>query len=171
IAGDFTPAVGDIVGLVRSRSTWFVNGPYGAPSSGPVALVSSVNGKTGVVVLTAADVDAVPAGAEIGWTGVSVTGAGFTVNTRARIMRHATGQVEIQLDLNVSGATTGTTICTLPTWAAPTDGSPIAFGGATDVHDRVYNMQLALQTNGDLDFHAVNPGLMDRLILNQTYTP
>ncbi|MGH3095234.1 MAG: hypothetical protein ACRDMV_04445, partial [Streptosporangiales bacterium] len=42
IAGDFTPAVGDIVGLVRSRSTWFVNGPYGAPSSGPVALVSSV---------------------------------------------------------------------------------------------------------------------------------
>ncbi|MGH3098322.1 MAG: hypothetical protein ACRDMV_20250 [Streptosporangiales bacterium] len=62
----------------------------------------------------------------IGWTAVSTQSPITTVH-RARIRRHATGQVELQIDADISGFSSGNNVASVPSWAWPTDGESMNF--------------------------------------------
>lgn len=56
----------------------------------------------------------------INWTNLTATGTGISVRNRLRVKRHATGQIEFQVSINIGTGTTsnGQVFCTLPSWAA-----------------------------------------------------
>lgn len=109
----------------------------------------------------------------IDWTNVPIQspaidgGAGYSTH---RVRRLATGQVELQLDVGISGGSGGSVIGTLPTWARPT-GQARRYVPAAPSSGSVFNAHVDINTAGNLLLYGANFGSITWIALNVVYTP
>jgi hypothetical protein len=110
----------------------------------------------------------------IGWTNVPIQspaadgGAGSSIH---RVRRLSTGQVELQLDVAISGSTSGVSIGTLPTWARPTTDTMRFIPAGPSNSTTIFNPHIDLRTDGSMYFYSANISSVTWTSLNATYTP
>jgi hypothetical protein len=110
----------------------------------------------------------------IGWTNVSIQspaadgGAGESVH---RVRRLSTGQVEFQIDVAISGSTSGVQIATLPTWARPTTDTMRYIPSTTASGTLVFNPHVDIRTDGSVFLYSGNFSSLPWIGLTAVYTP
>ncbi|MGH7197009.1 MAG: hypothetical protein ACREGJ_04595 [Candidatus Saccharimonadales bacterium] len=110
---------------------------------------------------------------EIAWTNLTIQAPaadGLPGNSLHRLRRLSTGQVELQLDVDINSATSGDIIASLPTWARPLN--QLRFPIATNASSTAtFNAHMDLNTNGDVKIFSANISSLDWLDLTVVYTP
>lgn len=106
----------------------------------------------------------------IGWTSFS-TQSPVTNADRARARRHATGLVEVQLSVDVSGLSTGDVVTNdLPSWVIPTDGHPLSLAPAVNA-SATGVVAVNITTASEVKVFAANPGSVNFVRFVAVYTP
>lgn len=111
----------------------------------------------------------------IGWTNLTLAGGaadGGNGQSRHRIRRLATGQVEMQIDVDMTGvSTSGTTITTVPSWAIPGAGT-MRWAPATPSSSSVLNCHLDISTStGVVKVWAASWSSLTWMGITVVYTP
>jgi hypothetical protein len=110
----------------------------------------------------------------IDWTNVSIQSPaadGGAGNSTHRVRRLSTGQVEFQLDVAISGSTSGVQIATLPTWARPTDDT-LRYNPATTASGSLtFNAHVDIRTDGSVYLYSGNFSSLPWIGLTAVYTP
>lgn len=107
------------------------------------------------------------------WSNVALSGGaadGGNGQSLHRCRLLATGQVEIQFDVDTTGVGTGP-LGILPSFARPTAAGRIRFRLATPSSSGVYNAHMDLTSDGEVQLYTQNRDTISWVSLMATYTP